>query len=618
MMLAVGVAVDYSRAVTARAKLQSATDAAVLAGAQATPATQENVTRVATKVFESHAVPLMPTINVAMPSPGEVRVSASAPVPTTFMRFAMFEDVVVHALSVSGTMSAGPIEVALALDNTGSMANDMPALKAAATNLADRLFNQAASNPAFRMSIVPFVAVVNPGKAALEANGGEALDLAAENRLHGDELESQSIAYKAGCSPNADVSVTPPGRGGSGASLPAELSRAARYAFGILGPSAAFAAVPYVSITPNTTFPLTGSRSGPSGEFVPTGFRSMAADASQNVTGCNMLLNPRRISVFDLFDRVPTTTASGAAWNGWKGCVMARPNRTDRAAADYDVTDDAPSASDPDSKFVPYFAYDEQDPDTSSGTYNNNWLADGALTDGSVDRDPTKSGSWNMRTQASMRYANLLKYNSVNRADIAEAGPDTRGPNRACPDEVLPLTNNRGSVMNKIASLRYWNGGGTVVSEGLMWAWRTLSPNKPYATALNYSQNTQKILILMSDGVNELAENGFNSAGRYSGSPIFSDYTAYGFLRNGRFPRETFADGVAYLNSRFEAACTNAKAKGIAVYTVLFREASPAAVDLMRRCATEPSYAYTAANGADLGAAFSSIGGQISKLRLVR
>lgn len=45
---------------------------------------------------------------------------------------------------------------------------------------------------------------------------------------------------------------------------------------------------------------------------------------------------------------------------------------------------------------------------------------------------------------------------------------------------TTPLTLG-GAVVNKIENLNFWQSGGAIVSEGLMWAWRTLSPNAPFA-----------------------------------------------------------------------------------------------------------------------------------------
>ncbi|MBK9083049.1 MAG: pilus assembly protein [Rhizobiales bacterium] len=615
-IVAIGMAVDYGYAISQRTELQSATDSAALAGAMASPGTLANVTDQATKVFNSHAFRGPTTLTVTQPGTGQVSVAGTMSLDTSFLRLINVNSITLNAISETRAFSAGAIEVSLVLDNTGSMVNDMPALKQAATALTNSLFTSAAGNPGVRMSIVPFVASVNPGRAVLEGAGGSMLDVDGRSRWHGAPLNWAAAATQAGCTPNwgggSGGVVANPGTGGKGASLDT-LESARRFARALFGVAEAQAlAAP--GVTPNTVFPLGGSFSGPKGEFLPTGFTISTGG------GCDYLYNPATVSVADLYARIPKTTSTGAAWNGWKGCVLARANLRDGAAKDYDVTDEPPNAGDANSLFTPYFSADEPDDNFAvwSGVYNNNYLPDGALSGGVVADDPTLRGSWTFSTDTYLRAVNLFKYNSVNKPTIVETAPDTKGPNRACPDEVLPLTSDKSTVLNKIASLNYWNGGGTIVSEGLVWGWRTLSPNLPYATALPYTPTNQKVVVLMSDGKNEIAENGRNSSGDISGSPIYSDFSAYGYLRYGRFPDETFSGGVAYLDDRLRTACANAKAKGVMIYTVLFRETDPTAVNNLRACASAPDKAFTAANGADLAAAFGAIGSSISKLRLVK
>ncbi|MCC0002474.1 MAG: hypothetical protein H6871_05595 [Methylobacteriaceae bacterium] len=43
-----------------------------------------------------------------------------------------------------------------------------------------------------------------------------------------------------------------------------------------------------------------------------------------------------------------------------------------------------------------------------------------------------------------------------------------------CPDPILRLTNVKADVTAKINNLKYWQSGGTIISEGVAWAWRTL------------------------------------------------------------------------------------------------------------------------------------------------
>ena len=99
-------------------------------------------------------------------SGNSIIVSASASVPTTFMRVANIDHVDVTA-STTVVVGMGTAEVALALDNSGSMAGSkIASLKTAASDLVDTLYdaaqNSSETDP-IKIAIVPFAASVNVG-----------------------------------------------------------------------------------------------------------------------------------------------------------------------------------------------------------------------------------------------------------------------------------------------------------------------------------------------------------------------------------------------------------------------------------------------------------------------
>jgi hypothetical protein len=74
---------------------------------------------------------------------------------------------------------------------------------------------------------------------------------------------------------------------------------------------------------------------------------------------------------------------------------------------------------------------------------------------------------------------------------------------------------------------------------------------------------------------------------------------------------------VSQMNAKTLAACTNAKAAGIKVFTIAFRlESSPTTMSLLANCATGPAQAYVASNGTALINAFESIGREIARVRV--
>ena len=155
--------------------------------------------------------------------------------------------------------------------------------------------------------------------------------------------------------------------------------------------------------------------------------------------------------------------------------------------------------------------------------------------------------------------------------------------------------------------LSHWEGSGTVSSEGLMWGWRLLSPGAPFTDGKPYGE-ADKVIVLMTDGMNMAAEQ--------AGYATYTDYTAYGFLTHWRINPATYQSMHQHFNDRLLAACTNAKAAGITIYTVTFGNLSPEVRSLYEQCASKPPYAYSASTVTDLKDAFKSIAGSLTKVRL--
>jgi Flp pilus assembly protein TadG len=175
----------------------------------------------------------------------------------------------------------------------------------------------------------------------------------------------------------------------------------------------------------------------------------------------------------------------------------------------------------------------------------------------------------------------MTMYNSSGNCDLPTA------------DELLPLTDERTTLKNKITNLVL--SGSTAGQIGTAWAWYTLSPNwntlwSSDSAAAAYGTETRKIAILMTDGDYNLQ---YNSSGVSSG---------------------TGANGNSTTQAR--ALCTEIKKKGIAVYTVGFALGNNSAVTTMTQCASDPSMAYTPSSGNELQQAFRDIALKINQLYL--
>jgi Flp pilus assembly protein TadG len=168
----VGAALDYSRAVAARTKMQEALDSTALMAAKDAPtlSTAALTTR-ATGYFNAlFTTPVgNPQFTISYTPAGggsaaTVAVSASGTVQTDFLKMVGHPTLAIGSSSTT-TWSNTRMRVALALDNTGSMAqnNKMIALQAAAQELVGSLSASASTNGDVYISVVPFAKDVNVG-----------------------------------------------------------------------------------------------------------------------------------------------------------------------------------------------------------------------------------------------------------------------------------------------------------------------------------------------------------------------------------------------------------------------------------------------------------------------
>jgi hypothetical protein len=99
-----------------------------------------------------------------------------------------------------------------------------------------------------------------------------------------------------------------------------------------------------------------------------------------------------------------------------------------------------------------------------------------------------------------------------------------------------------------------------------------------------------------------------------------SIYHAFGYASNGRLGATATSTGlIGQMNNKTRAACENAKAAGITVYTIAFRLENDANTRaLLASCASSAAEPYAASNGAALAQAFAAIAREIAKLRFAR
>ncbi|HVX98193.1 MAG TPA: pilus assembly protein TadG-related protein [Pseudorhodoplanes sp.] len=166
----VGAAVDYSHANSVRTALQAAVDStALMLSKEAANLSNSQINTKAFNYFMAmfnrpEATNIVVTPSYTNTNGSQMVVSASADVPTNFIGLMGYDHLTVSASSTAKWGNTR-LRVALALDVTGSMADDgkLPAMKTAAKNLLNQLKSAATVNGDVYVSIVPFSKDVNVG-----------------------------------------------------------------------------------------------------------------------------------------------------------------------------------------------------------------------------------------------------------------------------------------------------------------------------------------------------------------------------------------------------------------------------------------------------------------------
>ncbi|TWA75950.1 Flp pilus assembly protein TadG [Azospirillum brasilense] len=204
---------------------------------------------------------------------------------------------------------------------------------------------------------------------------------------------------------------------------------------------------------------------------------------------------------------------------------------------------------------------------------------------------------------------------------------DRTGPNLGCGFPVLPLTNVKQDLLNKIATLQPVNRGGTMANLGLQAGWFTVSPRwqglwgspTPKGMPLDYgSPEMSKAIVLVTDGENSWFDHS---------KPPTGDYTAYGRIDEGRLGTKSFSESTSEINKRMARLCEKLKnpgvldadgkpKPGITIYTITIGQTNANTQALYRNCASQPSYYWDTPSPDQLKSVFQSIGSQLTNLRL--
>lgn len=192
MMAFVGGAIDYANAYRMRSELQSALDTATLAAGREVDSggTVAQAKEIANSVLAANLGESYPgyLANVEIDLAAKtVTGTASMDVGTFILGLVGQQNFSVHVNS-EVTLPDGKVEIAMVLDNSGSMAGSrISALKDAARSLA-RIVFAAPTEPDFvKVAVVPFAAAVNVGS---QHRGAAWMDMEGVSPIHYENFEA--------------------------------------------------------------------------------------------------------------------------------------------------------------------------------------------------------------------------------------------------------------------------------------------------------------------------------------------------------------------------------------------------------------------------------------------
>jgi len=548
-----GVAVDFSRISSAHSRLAQATDATALAIARNAIYDTTEGWATAEKYFDANyphdTFGPGSVVDLKLLS-DRVDVVAQATVETLIVGLLGHDYAVIEAAS-QVRRPVGGIEVAMVLDNTGSMNgnNKMKDLRRAATDLTNFLFENIedptgqVAEP-LKIALVPFVTTVNvrtPGVFSWSW-----IDVDAESDYHGVNF----VHFEGG-----------------------------------------------------------------------------AIDIA------------RKVNHFDLFRSTSTD---------WKGCVEMRPSSRDpnlTELVDYDVSDIPPTATEPNSLWVPYFWPDEPDcKDGACGSsaaggsvpnennyHNRLYIRDKEYTKDNPQKNtyeafltaaastPELAGlqEYKLRQMyvgeydaGDEEYDGKLEINPNIDEVAADGATDTSGPNKSCPRPIVELTSDQTRLLDEIDQMAPHGGSGTNIAAGLSWGWRVLSPGVPYTQGEPKNSQFAKYIILLTDGENWIW-GGWNSHNK-------SNYSGYGYLIQERLGENvTSRNGAAdEIDDKVVDLCEAIAQDGITLYTITF-QVSGGIQGVFEDCANNSggNY-YDVQSGESLSDAFLEIALSLSNLRI--
>jgi hypothetical protein len=302
-------------------------------------------------------------------------------------------------------------------------------------------------------------------------------------------------------------------------------------------------------------------------------------------------------------DQSSVTANNASGWGpstSWAGCVMAR-------AGSEATSDDPPTSGN--TLFSQY--YYASDTATTLANKTNSVPGYSGLSSSTATAD-FNLGPTEWQTLNNLQQTNSLstlifgQYYGVNLWQGTVSGAtkyasplnsNNQGPNFMCPPPIVPLTNNKQSVLDAINSVTIVQGD-WLPDQGLEWGWNTLSPRwRGFWTQaansglpLNYNTPAWNKALVWVEGYTTGFGYVFHQ-GNYIDNNI---YSGYGYLSQGTLGSTNMTTAINTINTRAQNLCTSMKNNGVYLYLLGYSPDGSAEglPSFMSGCATGQNYAF--------------------------
>ncbi len=566
----VGLTVDFTRAQQLRAQLQNAADGAALVAERTSNMSMEARTAAARAFFDAEMGNDATSVSftVVQLDEGGHRVDASMPMELSLARIIQDGPWNIHVQAEAEASASPPIEVVMALDNTGSMSNDMDALRDGAQDLAEFLLS--IDGDTVSVGLVPFVAQVNIG-----ANNSAWVDTAGNNPYNGALLEGRYLGYRNTTSSACTGAAYPTTYGGF----------AVRWIRG------------------NASYPSPYTNTGRCYAFSPQAVNvwSLYANLPANAQwgGCVEMRPPP----YDINDAAPSTTTPATMW------------------VPYFSMDDGGDVSGPSNNWITSTTYDRTNPLVLSGspTWNNNTATHLQRT--------LSVYKYRAGVPVSVNTSNTAGQ-GPNRGCPTPIVPLTTNEDTVV-DAIQDMVHWNGGGTNQIEGLAWaWRvlSPGAPFSQGRPYD----DPNDPVRKVIvlftdgdntSLDSNNQ---VLRSDYAGLGYRSLFSTYQTTQVPTVVGSTVTWGNQVDSAWHRSgittSSSSAVTYFNTRQLELCQTIKDLEIEIYAIGYDiTANGAAEQLLEACVTQdpdnPHY-FSADNAEELQQAFSAIGSGIGDLRL--